>query len=90
MGKDADAEADPVMPLRDPGMRPRRDWRQGGTVTADFVLEASVTSLLSGLERVEDRLEKLERRMSEVEDVALLARQRRRMDDAFSISCFEI
>ena len=34
-------------------------------------LEASVTSLLSGLERVEDRLEKLERRMGEVEDVAL-------------------
>jgi hypothetical protein len=30
-----------------------------------------VTSLLSGLERVEDRLEKLERRMGEVEDVAL-------------------
>ena len=34
-------------------------------------LEASVTSLLAGLERVEDRLEKLERRMGEVEDVAL-------------------
>lgn len=34
-------------------------------------LEASVTTLLSGLERVEDRLEKLERRLGEVEDVTL-------------------
>ena len=34
-------------------------------------LEASVASLLSGQERVEDRLEKLERRLGEVEDVAL-------------------
>jgi hypothetical protein len=34
-------------------------------------LEASVTTLLSGLERLEDRLGQLERRMSEVEDVAL-------------------
>ena len=30
-----------------------------------------MTTLLSGLERVEDRLEKLERRLGEVEDVTL-------------------
>jgi hypothetical protein len=49
----------PPIPLP-PGPDGRTQW-----------LEASVTTLLSGLERVEDRLEKLERRMGEVEDVAL-------------------
>jgi hypothetical protein len=49
----------PPIPLP-PGPDGRTQW-----------LEASVTSLLSGLERVEDRLERLERRMGEVEDVAL-------------------
>ena len=36
-------------------------------------LEASVSSLLTGLERVEDRLERLEQRLGEVEDVVLPA-----------------
>jgi hypothetical protein len=49
----------PPIPLP-PGPDGRTQW-----------LEASVTTLLSGLERVEDRLEKLERRLGEVEDVTL-------------------
>ena len=47
--RDGDA---PPIPLP-PGPDGRTQW-----------LEASVTSLLSGLERVEDRLEKLERRIA--------------------------
>ena len=49
----------PPIPLP-PGPDGRTQW-----------LEASVTTLLAGLERVEDRLEQLERRLGEVEDVAL-------------------
>src|SRR5919106_6185641 len=49
--RDGDA---PPIPLP-PGPDGRTQW-----------LEASVTTLLSGLERVEDRLEKLERRLGEV------------------------